>query len=66
MTDAPAESARHLRTVSVRRDADRYVVTLDRPAARNAIDAAMIAELHTVCGLIESDPAPVLLTGKGE
>ncbi|WP_425315220.1 enoyl-CoA hydratase/isomerase family protein [Tsukamurella pseudospumae] len=55
-----------LQTVTVERTVDRYVVTLDRPAARNAINAAMIAELHTVCGLVEADPAPVLLTGTGE
>lgn len=45
---------------------DRVVVALDRPARRNAIDAAMIAELHEVCARIEADPKPLLLTGTGE
>ncbi|CAM3898848.1 enoyl-CoA hydratase/isomerase family protein [Tsukamurella ocularis] len=66
MTDPTTVAVPGLRTVSVARTEDRYVITLDRPAARNAIDAAMIAELHTVCGVIESDPAPVVLAGAGE
>ncbi|TWS18609.1 enoyl-CoA hydratase/isomerase family protein [Tsukamurella asaccharolytica] len=66
MTDPAPATLPRLRTVSVLRTDDRYVVTLDRPAARNAINAAMVADLHTVCGLIESDPAPVVLAGAGE
>lgn len=66
MTEALTAVLPGLRTVSVVRTADRYVVTLDRPEARNAIDAAMITELHAVCGAIEADPAPVLLTGAGD
>lgn len=45
---------------------DRYVVLLDRPAQRNAINAEMIAELHDACALIECAPKPVLLTGRGD
>nr|AIU93591.1 hypothetical protein LRS1606.157 [Rhodococcus sp. NS1] len=45
---------------------DRVVVTLDRPAQRNAITAEMIAELHTVCAHIEAEPKLLLLTGHGE
>ncbi|MEU7141595.1 enoyl-CoA hydratase/isomerase family protein [Nocardia sp. NPDC046473] len=44
---------------------DRFVVTLDRPAQRNAIDARMIAELHDVCAAIERTPKLLLLTGRG-
>ncbi len=55
-----------LDTVTVERTADRYILTLNRPQARNAIDAAMIADLHEACGIVEDDPAPVLLTGAGE
>ena len=33
-------------------------VTLDRPAARNAIDAQMIAELHEVCEGTRAGPTP--------
>ncbi|MER6512912.1 enoyl-CoA hydratase/isomerase family protein [Nonomuraea sp. NPDC001636] len=44
---------------------DRVVVTLNRPAARNAINAAMIEELHAVCALLERRPRLLLLTGAG-
>jgi enoyl-CoA hydratase/carnithine racemase len=42
---------------------DRIVVTLNRPAACNAINAAMIGELHDVCALLENRPRLLLLTG---
>lgn len=45
---------------------DRFVVTLDRPAQRNAIDAQMIADLHDVCATIERNPKLLLLTGRGD
>ncbi|TSD99927.1 enoyl-CoA hydratase/isomerase family protein [Skermania sp. ID1734] len=45
---------------------DRYVVTLNRPERRNAIDTDMIGELHAVCGRVEDNPKPVLLTGAGD
>ncbi|MFI6182790.1 enoyl-CoA hydratase/isomerase family protein [Nonomuraea sp. NPDC051191] len=44
---------------------DRVVVTLNRPAARNAINAAMVEELHAVCALLERRPRLLLLTGAG-
>lgn len=53
-------------TIRVDEGADRYVVTLDRPDRRNAINAAMIAELHEACERIERAPKPVLLVGRGE
>jgi enoyl-CoA hydratase/carnithine racemase len=43
--------------------ADRTWVTLHRPAERNAIDAAMVAQLHEVCAELESDPKVLVLTG---
>jgi enoyl-CoA hydratase len=43
--------------------ADRLVVTLHRPDKRNAIDEAMVAALHEVCGRLEHDPRLLLLTG---
>ncbi|HKS47468.1 MAG TPA: enoyl-CoA hydratase-related protein [Amycolatopsis sp.] len=52
-------------TLEVTEHADRVVVTLNRPAARNAINAAMIAELHDVCTLLERQPRLLLLTGAG-
>lgn len=45
--------------------ADRYVLTLNRAEQRNAINAAMIADLHEACVLIEADPKPVIVTGRG-
>jgi len=42
---------------------DRVVVTLDRPTARNAINAAMISDLHDVCAVLERRPRALLLTG---
>lgn len=53
-------------TLTVDERDDRVVVTLDRPERRNAIDAAMIAELHRVCERLERDPKLLLLTGRGE
>lgn len=43
--------------------ADRVVATVNRPAKRNAIDADLVAELHTLCARLETDPKPLLLTG---
>jgi enoyl-CoA hydratase len=45
---------------------DRAVLTLDRPASRNAIDAEMVAALHEVCGRLEAAPVPLIITGGTE
>ena len=42
---------------------DRVVVTLHRPAVRNAIDQQMIDELHAVCERVEAEPRIVIVTG---
>ena len=42
---------------------DRLHVVLDRPAVRNAIDATMVEELHTVCGHLERHPKILILSG---
>ncbi|MDW8807414.1 enoyl-CoA hydratase/isomerase family protein [Streptomyces scabiei] len=52
-------------TLLVEEGADRVVVTLHRPEARNAIDAHMIAELHRLCEELERHPRLLLLTGHG-
>ncbi|MFH9552180.1 enoyl-CoA hydratase/isomerase family protein [Streptomyces sp. NPDC017435] len=52
-------------TLLVEERADRVVVTLHRPEARNAIDGRMVAELHEVCALLEREPKLLLLTGHG-
>jgi enoyl-CoA hydratase len=45
---------------------DRVVVELHRPQARNAINAAMIGELHDICAMLERRPRMLLLTGSGQ
>ena len=52
-------------TLLVEERADRVVVTLHRPEARNAISGRMISELHQVCERLERDPRLLLLTGHG-
>lgn len=52
-------------TLTVEELDDRMVVTLHRPQARNAINAAMVGELHEVCAGLENAPKMVLLTGSG-
>lgn len=64
MSSVPADG---LDGIRVDREADdRWVVTLDRPEARNAIDAQMVESLHWVCGQLEKDPKPLILTGGTE
>jgi enoyl-CoA hydratase len=53
-------------TVRVTEFDDRVVVELHRPQARNAINAAMIAELHDICAMLERCPRMLLLTGSGQ
>ncbi|GAA2610097.1 enoyl-CoA hydratase/isomerase family protein [Paractinoplanes durhamensis] len=50
-------------TLTVEELDDRVVVTLRRPEARNAINAAMVRELHEVCTVLEERPRLLLLTG---
>lgn len=52
-------------TLQVEEHDDRVVVTLNRPDVRNAIDRAMVDELHTVCARLEADPQVLVLTGAG-
>jgi enoyl-CoA hydratase len=52
-------------TLAVEELDDRVVVTLSRPEARNAINAAMVRELHEVCAILEERPRLLLLTGGG-
>ncbi len=42
---------------------DHVEVTLDRPDTRNAIDAAMIDDLHGLCAQLEREPRTMILTG---
>jgi enoyl-CoA hydratase len=52
-------------TIRVEESADRVVVRLDRPEVRNAIDQAMVSELHEVCAALEHDPRILLVIGSG-
>ncbi len=54
--------------VKIERVSQTVVWTVDRPAARNAIDATVVAELEAALTAAESDPAlrAVVLTGGGE
>lgn len=44
---------------------DRWLVALNRPQARNAIDQAMVDELHEVCARLESEPRVLIISGVG-
>ncbi|CQD22544.1 putative enoyl-CoA hydratase/isomerase [Mycobacterium lentiflavum] len=50
-------------TLRIDRREDRTWVTLDRHAARNAIDAAMVAELHRLCDELQDEPKVLVVTG---
>lgn len=59
MTLSPGEFT----TLRITESADRVHAALDRPEVRNAIDAAMITELHSLCGYLEDQPKILILTG---
>lgn len=42
---------------------DRLHIRLNRPAVRNAIDRAMVDELHEVCAQLEANPRILILSG---
>lgn len=50
-------------TLLVTRAPDRVLVQLNRPEARNAIDAQMVADLHVVCAQLEAEPRVLILCG---
>lgn len=52
-----------LTTLDVEARPDRLVVRLARPQQRNAINRAMVDELHTVCTELEREPRLLILTG---
>lgn len=53
------------RAVRIEERNDRVVATLDRPEVRNAIDQAMVDELHALCETLERSPRILILTGAG-
>jgi enoyl-CoA hydratase len=50
-------------TLLVEERGDRLAVRLHRPAVRNAIDQAMVDELHAVCAYLERTPKILILSG---
>ena len=54
-----------MKTLLVEDRSDRVVVTLNRPETRNAIDQAMVDELHEACERLERMPRILILTGAG-
>ena len=56
------------RTIVVEREDGIALVTLNRPAALNAVDEIMLAEIGEAFGALEQDPSLriVILTGAGE
>jgi enoyl-CoA hydratase len=50
-------------TLKVQEREDRLHVRLHRPEVRNAIDAAMVEELHAVCAHLEADPKVLIVSG---
>ncbi|WP_104086386.1 enoyl-CoA hydratase/isomerase family protein [Arthrobacter sp. GMC3] len=62
MTRASLEHAA-FHTLLVTEAEDRLAVQLNRPEVRNAIDAQMVDELHTVCAYLEASPKVLVLSG---
>lgn len=52
-------------TLLVEERGDRVVVLLNRPEVRNAIDQAMVDELHLVCAELEQRPKVLIIAGTG-
>ncbi|TFB50338.1 enoyl-CoA hydratase/isomerase family protein [Cryobacterium tagatosivorans] len=50
-------------TLLVARRADRLHVRLNRPDVRNAIDQAMVDELHLICDELEREPRILIISG---
>ena len=50
-------------TLLVEEREDRLAVRLHRPEVRNAIDQAMVDELHAVCAYLERTPKILILSG---
>jgi enoyl-CoA hydratase len=64
MHDAGTElRATVFETLQVTESADRVGVRLHRPEVRNAIDRAMVDELHQMCAYLERTPKILILSG---
>lgn len=56
-------SGEGFRTLLLTEGEDRLLVQLNRPEVRNAIDQAMVDELHAVCAYLERTPKMLILSG---
>lgn len=53
----------HFTALTIEDGDGRLVARMNRPEMRNAIDAAMVAELHELCAYLETTPKILILTG---
>jgi enoyl-CoA hydratase len=60
---APIGETETLGAILVTRLADRVIVQLNRPDVRNAINQAMVDELHSVCAELEVSPRILIVIG---
>lgn len=68
MTDVMYDAGTQLgaggfQTLQVEEREDRLAVRLHRPEVRNAIDQAMVDELHVVCAYLERTPKVLIVSG---
>ncbi|MDM7990667.1 enoyl-CoA hydratase/isomerase family protein [Arthrobacter sp. zg-Y877] len=63
MTHSPTPAFEGFTTLRVTEGADRVQVQLHRPEVRNAINSAMVEELHQVCSVLERQPRVLILSG---
>lgn len=59
----PLFAAISFTALKVTESEDRVLVQLNRPEVRNAIDQAMVDDLHAVCAVLERHPRILILTG---
>lgn len=55
--------AENFTTLLVKEQEDRVHVQMNRPEVRNAIDQAMVDELHEVCARLERGPKVLIISG---
>ncbi|MCY0903978.1 enoyl-CoA hydratase/isomerase family protein [Arthrobacter sp. H14-L1] len=63
MPGTPNGPVETYQTLLVQERADRMLVQLNRPEARNAINQQMVDELHAVCTRLEESPKILILSG---
>lgn len=52
--------------IQIEENEDRLLARLNRPETRNAIDLALVAELHALCDDLERNPRVLVITGSKE